>query len=176
MRPLDPAAPVIVVDLQTGMFDGVMSPPLHDAAGLTERVKTVLAWARREGRAIGFVQQNGPPGDQLEPGTPGWTIWPALERAADEPAFEKTQGNAFSNPVLVDWVAGQGAGEVVVVGAATNHCIAATVAGAMQLGLAVTVIADAHSTGGDTAAQIISEHNAAFASAGATLLSTSDLL
>lgn len=166
-------APIIVVDLQTGMFTG--SDPLHDAGGLTERVRDVLAWARREGRRIAFVQQNGPAGDQLEPGTPGWPIWPALGQAADEPTFGKTVTNSFSNAELIDWVKGQGAGDVVVIGAATNYCIAATVRGAMDLGLGVTVIADAHGTGGATAPAIIAEHNARFAAAGATLLTTDEL-
>lgn len=166
-------APVIVVDLQTGMFNGI--EPLHDADGLTGRVLYVLDWARRGGRRIAFVQQNGPAGDQLEPGAPGWPIWPALGQADDEPTFGKTVTNAFSNPALVDWVKGQGAGEVVVIGAATNHCIAATIAGAMSLGLRVTVVGDAHSTGGATAPDIIASHNEAFAAAGAAVVTTRDL-
>ncbi|MEO6014073.1 MAG: isochorismatase family protein [Devosia sp.] len=165
----------MVVDLQTGMFDGVASPPLFDADGLTTRVRTVLTWARRAGRAVAFVQQDGPPGDQLERGAPGWAILPALGQAADEPTFNKTVTNAFSNPELLDWVRAQGAGEVVVIGAATNHCIAATIAGAMDLGLQVTVIGDAHSTGGDTAAAIIRQNNVEFAAAGATVLTTDQL-
>ena len=39
-------APVIVVDLQTGMFDGRVAPPLHDAEGIVRRVRSILAWAR----------------------------------------------------------------------------------------------------------------------------------
>ncbi|RYE10579.1 MAG: isochorismatase family protein [Hyphomicrobiales bacterium] len=166
-------APIIVVDLQTGMFNGI--EPLHDADGLTERVRQVLAWARQEGRGIAFVQQNGPAGDQLEPGAPGWPIWPALEQADDEPTFGKTVTNAFSNPSLLNWVKGQSADDVVVIGAATNHCIAATVKGAQALGLGVTVIGDAHSTGGPTAPDIIAEHNDRFAQSGATVMTTRNL-
>jgi nicotinamidase-related amidase len=169
-------APVIVVDLQTGMFDGVVAPPLHDADGLVSRVRQILSWARGTGHEVAFIQQNSPPGDQLEPGQPGWFIWPALGKAEDEPAFDKTIDDAFSSPALRDWVKGHGAGEVIVIGAATSRCVAATVKGAMAEGLKVTVVSDAHSTGGrpDVPA-IIAEYNAAFAEAGATLLTTDEL-
>jgi nicotinamidase-related amidase len=168
------AAPIVIIDLQTGMFDGVVSPPVHDADGLVARVRSVMEWARRDGRKIAFVQQNSPPGDQLEPGTPGWQIWPALGRQ-EEPSFGKTVTNAFSNNDLVDWVSAQG-DEVILMGAATNHCIAASVGGAITLGLKVTIVADGHSTGGKTAASIIAEHNAAFAAAGATVVTSAALI
>jgi nicotinamidase-related amidase len=171
------AAPVIVVDLQTGMFDGVVAPPLHDADGLVTRVRRILSWARSTGHPVAFIQQNSPPGDQLEPGKPGWFIWPALGKAPDEPAFGKTVENAFSSTELREWVDGQGAGEVIVIGAATNHCVKSTVAGALEAGLKVTVVSDAHSTGGrDTAPGTIAAHNADFAAAGATILTTKELL
>lgn len=173
---MDPNAPVIVVDLQTGMFDGRVAPPLHDAEGLVARVRRILAWARETGHAVAFVQQNSPPGDQLAPGAEGWPIWPALGQAADEPTFGKTEENAFTSAGLRDWVKAQGGGEVIVIGAATSHCVAATVAGAMDEGLAVTVVSDAHSTGGRPSAPgIIAEHNAQFAAAGARLLTTEEM-
>lgn len=55
-------APVIVVDLQTGMFNGVVAPPLHDADGLVFRVRQILAWARGGGHKVAFIQQNSLPG------------------------------------------------------------------------------------------------------------------
>ncbi len=86
-RPADTAA-LIVIDLQSAMFDGTIDPPIHDPDGLT----------------------------------------------------------------------GQGTDEVVLLGAQTDECVAATVKGALELGLRVTVVSDAHSTwgiGGETAGQII---------------------
>ena len=169
-------APIIVIDLQTGMFDGIVAPPLYDADGLVSRVRAILAWARRTGRGIAFIQQNSEKGDQLEPGQPGWFIWPALGKAPDEPIFGKSIENAFSNPDLLGWVKGQGADDVIVIGAATNHCVASTVQGAMAAGLGVTVVSDAHSTGSSpSAVDIIAAHNAAFASTGARLVTTGEL-
>lgn len=174
----DANAPVIVIDLQTGMFDGVLEPPIDDAEGIALRTRAVLDWARRSGRPVAFVRHDGPGGDPLAPGEPGWPIWPALGQAPDEPTFSKSVGNAFSNPALGDWVDASGADGVILLGAQSNFCIAASVAGALAKGLGVTVVADAHSTTdseGETAADIIDRHNREFEAAGATLVTTAEL-
>ena len=180
MAELRPAhnAVVIVIDLQTGMLDGVAEPPLHDAEALVERAKAVIDWARRTRRKVAFVRHDGPAGDSLAPGAPGWPIWPALGQAEHEPTFSKSVGDAFSNVTLGRWVAEQGAREVVLLGAQTDECVAATVGGAIEAGLSVTVVRDAHSTvswTAETVPQIIERHNAAFAAAGVTLVTTESL-
>jgi nicotinamidase-related amidase len=71
-------AAVLVIDLQTGMFNGVLEPVIHDADQLTERTRAVLAWARQSGRPVAFVRHEGPAGDPLARGEPGWPVWPAL--------------------------------------------------------------------------------------------------
>lgn len=174
----DPNSVVIVVDLQTGMFDGALEPPIHEAGVIADRTRRVTDWARRTGRKVAFVRHDGPPGDPLAPGAPGWPVWPALGQGSNEPTFSKTVGDAFSNPTLGAWVDAEEAKAVILLGAQTDHCIAATVNGALARGLAVTVVGDAHSTlpcGGETAPQIIERHNRAFAAAGATVASTAEL-
>ena len=177
-RRLADAAPIIVIDLQTAMFDGAVEPPIHDSAGMLARVRAVMEWARRTRRPIAFVRHDGPAGDSLAPNSPGWPVWPALGQAEDEPTFAKNIGDAFSNAALGEWVAEQGADEVVLLGAQSDHCVAATVAGAIKAGFRVTVVSDAHSTwdfGGETAEAIIARHNAAFADAGVNLVTTQSL-
>jgi nicotinamidase-related amidase len=174
-----PTAPIVVIDLQTGMFDGLFETPLHDADGLVARVRAVIDWGRRTGRKVAFVQHDGGPADFLAPGKPGWAVWPALGQAHDEPTFNKTVGDAFSNRDFAAWVAAQGAGEVVLLGAQTDQCVAATVKGARAAGLAVTVVADAHSTwpyGGETAPQIIARYNDQFAAAEGVAVVTTQAL
>jgi nicotinamidase-related amidase len=177
-RRLADTAPVIVIDLQTGMFDGALEPPIHDSAGLVARVEAVIEWARRTGRKIAFIRHDGPEGDSLAPGSPGWPVWPALGQAKDEPTFAKSVGNAFSNATLAEWVANQGADEVVLLGAQTDQCVAASVTGAIEAGFRVTVVSDAHSTwdlAGETAEKIIARYNAAFTTAGVNLVTTQSL-
>ncbi len=171
-----PRAPVLVIDLQTGMFDGVFEPPISGAARLVANARAVIDWARRTGRPVAFVRHDGEPHDPLAPGKPGWPVWPALGQAKDEPTFSKSVGDAFSNPALSEWVGD--AGEVVLLGAQTDACVAATVKGALAKGLAVTVVSDAHGTwdyNGETADQIIERENAAFAAAGATVAPVASL-
>ena len=175
---IDPASVVIVVDLQTGMFDGVLEPPIHDAGVIAERTRRVTDWARRTGRKVAFVRHDGPPGDPLAPGRPGWPVWPELGQSADEPTFSKNVGDAFSNPALGDWVDGERASAVIVLGAQTDQCIAATVGGALARGLRVTVVGDAHSTvafGDETVPAIVARHNDQFRDAGAAVVSTEEL-
>ncbi len=173
-----PAGPVLVIDLQTGMFAPAGYPPIHNADVLTQRVREVTAWARQAGRPVAFIRHDGGAADELAPGKPGWAVWPALGQAADEPTFSKSVGDSFSQPALCDWVAGQGAQGVILLGAQTDQCVAATVRGALERGLTVTVVADAHSTwdfNGETADQIIARHNAAFAASGAVVVTTREI-
>jgi nicotinamidase-related amidase len=176
-RPADKAA-IIVIDLQTGLLDGVAEPPLHDADALIERARAVLDWARRTRRKVAFVRHDGPEGDSLAPGAPGWPIWPPLGQAEHEPTFSKSVADAFSNVLLGQWLADLGAEEVVLLGAQTDVCVAGTVTGAIEAGLLVTVVQDAHSTVSwteETAPQIIERHNAAFAAAGVYLVTAEAL-
>jgi nicotinamidase-related amidase len=138
----------------------------------------IIEWARGEKRKIAFVRHDGPPGDPLAPGEPGWPVWPAFAQAEDEPTFSKTVGNAFSNPALGRWIAEQNASEVILLGAQTDFCVAATLKGAMAAGLDVTVVSDAHSTldfPHENAKDIITWHNAAFAAAGAKMVTATSL-
>jgi nicotinamidase-related amidase len=171
-------APLLVIDLQTGMFDGLVDPVIHDADGIVSRVRTIMEWARSTGRKIAFIRHDGPGGDSLQPGAAGWPIWPALGQAEDEPTFSKSIGDAFSNAALGEWVEQQRASEVVLVGAQTDFCVAATIKGANKAGLKVTVVSDAHSTcdlADEAATEIIARHNAAFAAAGVNLVTTKSL-
>jgi nicotinamidase-related amidase len=172
-------APLVIVDLQTGMFDGAVEPPIHDSSAIAERARALMGWARRNKRPIAFIRHDGPEGDPLAPGEPGWPVWPELGQAENEPTFSKNVADAFSNPALARWVADQGADEIVLLGAQTDHCIAGTVKGAMNAGLKVTVVSDAHSTldtPQESAPKIIARHNAEFAKAGATLATTRSLI
>ncbi|OHV82286.1 isochorismatase family protein [Rhizobium sp. LCM 4573] len=168
-------APLIVIDLQTEMFDGVAEPPVHEADALAVRVRGLIDWARRGGRKVAFIRHDGPDGDPLAPGAPGWPVWPALGQGDDEPTFGKSVGDAFSNPDFARWVDDQQAGEVILVGAQSDFCVAATVKGAHARGLKVTVVSDAHSTVDqptEAAERIIARKNAEFEAAGVNLLST----
>jgi len=176
---MSPPTPVLVIDLQTGMFASPKFPAIHDADGLTARTRKVVGWAREAGHPVAFIRHDGEAGDELAPGAAGWPVWPALGQKDDEPTFSKSVGDAFSQPALVAWMRDTGAEGVILLGAQTDQCVAATVKGALERGLKVTVVGDAHSTWdfkGETAGQIIARHNALFAEAGAAVVDCETLV
>jgi nicotinamidase-related amidase len=172
-------APVLVIDLQTAMFQGHPAGVLVHASELAKKVRSILAWARTTGHPVCFVRHDAEEaGDPLVPGEPGWPVWPALGQLHNERTFSKSVGDAFSNPELLRWVNSTDAKEVIVMGAQTDYCIAATVKGALQRGLTVTVVSDAHSTvDSDTqsADEIIADHNRMFEQLGARLVGSGRL-
>jgi nicotinamidase-related amidase len=174
-----PGPALVVIDLQSAMLDGVQFPPLHDHEGLLARVGALLARARATGAPVAYVRHNGK-GDALTPGAPGWPIYPAIAPEPGEPIFDKTIGDAFPETRLADWLADVGADEVVLMGAQTDECVNATFQGAKARGLAIAVVADGHSTypnqAGESAAEIITRHNAAFAEAGARVVDAAQIL
>lgn len=170
--------PVIVIDLQTGMFDGRIEPVISGADRLVANTRAILAWARSQGRKIAFIRHDGPLGDPLAPDQPGWPVWPVLGQAADEPTFGKSVGDAFSNPALEEWVRGQGEQGVILLGAQTEFCVSATTRGALEKGLAVTLIGDTHGTwpsGGQSAEAIIEGCNRELAAHGAVIITAAKL-
>lgn len=170
--------PVLVIDLQTAMFDGVSIPPIHQADMLVAKTRAVLDWARRTGHPVAFIRHDAEAGDPLEAGQPGWPVWPALGQAADEPTFGKNVGDAFSNPKLEAWLSGHGAKRVILLGAQSDFCVSATSKGALAKGFAVILLGYAHSTwgaDGKTAQQIIEAANLELGAAGAEIVTVAKL-
>ena len=170
---------LIVIDLQTGMLDGVKEPPLDDHHRLIANAKTLIAWARERRAPVAFIRHDGAAGDSLAPGAPGWPVDPALGQKPEEPTFSKSVGDAFSRPELGAWLRQRDINNVILIGAQTDQCVQATVNGALRNHLGVTVAADAHGTWdwqGETAPQIIARHNALFVDAGAKVMTTAELV
>jgi nicotinamidase-related amidase len=169
---------VIVIDLQTAMMDGVAFGPIHDHERIIANTNRLTAWARARGQPVAYVRHDGQAGEHIARGAAGWPIYPAVAPLDGEPIFEKTVGDAFAETNLADWLREQGAKEVILLGAQTDECVAATCRGALGNGFSVTIAADAHSTvdwNGETAAQIIDRHNRMFAELGARVETTAAL-
>jgi nicotinamidase-related amidase len=161
---------VIIIDLQTCMFDGVAFGPLHDYERLVANANRLADWARGSGFPLAYVRHDGQPGEHIARGAAGWPIYPAVAPKDGEPIFEKSVGDSFSNPDLGAWLRERKVDDVILAGAQTDECINATCRGALANGFAVTIASDAHSTvgwNGETAAQIIDRHNKLFAELGA---------
>lgn len=103
------------------------------------------------------VQNDGPPGDPDEAGTPGWEL--LFEPAEDEIVVRKDQGDIFhSNPGLADRLRRRQVDRVVVAGMQSEFCIQATSRGALKEGFAVLLPRGAHTTyDGETSAADVAE-------------------
>jgi nicotinamidase-related amidase len=180
---ITPSAPntsaIIVIDLQTAMFDGKLFPPIHQADQLVDNVRKVVAWARETKQPVCFIRHDAEVGDPLAPGEPGWPVWPALGQREDEPTFSKNVRDSFTQPALIDWLAQHGIRKVILLGAQSDFCVTGTTEGGLERDLDVTVVKDAHSTwdvDGKTADEIITQRNESFAAAGARMLTSAELI
>ncbi len=167
-------AALLIVDAQLNMFE---PEPAHDAAKLLRRLVELVAAARCSGVPVVFVRNNGEEGQPDVPDSPGWHIHPTLPQLPGELVIDKWESDSFSVPELRDWADASGVDEVVVAGLQSEYCITATCEGAVDLGLNVTLVSNAHSTFDDElpAAVIVDATNDSLAST-ASLRSTRDVM
>jgi nicotinamidase-related amidase len=133
---------LVVVDAQVNQFD-----PAHPVAGadaLLERLLSLVARAREAGTPVVFIRDNGDPGNPHLPGTPGWHLHPSFDPTIEEPVFDKDDSDAFAGTPLDKDLRGRKVDHVVVVGVRSDHCVRATVLGALDHGYAVTLVSDGH--------------------------------
>src|SRR5262252_10413631 len=88
---------LIVVDMQVGLLAG---PPKHDLHGVIERTNLLAAWVRRRAGKVVWIQHRGAPGEDFEPGKPGWPLLPNLDRQSPDVVIEKTLNDAFAGTQL----------------------------------------------------------------------------
>lgn len=158
---------LLVVDVQADLVD----EPVHDRDRLLARIHGLVERARGAGAPVVWVQDD----DVAAPGSPGWDIHPALSPRADETRIRKSACDAFHETDLGATLGGLGVAHLVICGCKTEFCIDTTVRRAITLGYGVTLVGDAHSTGGCRAldaAQVIAHHNASLHGFGALVAGT----
>ena len=151
---------LLVVDIQQGLFAQAPRPPGIDA--VIANINQLASRARAAGDLVVFIQHEAA-GTPLSHGSPGWQLDPQLVAAATDHRIRKTTSAPYASSDLHQWLLEQGVAGVVVVGYATEFCVDSTVRWSASLGLAVTLVADAHTTHDKAhlgAAQIVAHHNA----------------
>ncbi len=153
---------LLLIDLQRGMFNSPLIPPVWAAAELRKRVRALLSRAREAGVPVVLVQHSGPTGHPLEEGTEGWELHPDFAPRGREPVLAKRTPDAFHGTELHEILQEEGVGSLAIAGIQTEFCVDTTCRRAFSLGYDVTLVEDAHSTW-DTehlrAPQIIEHHN-----------------
>lgn len=137
---------LLVIDVQAALVRPPAGPPLHDHQGLLERIGALLAAARAAGLPVVFVRHDGGEGDDLEAGTPGWDLHPALARRPDEPIVEKRHPDSFRDTDLGALLRQKGITRLVICGAQSDFCVDTTTRRAASEGFGVVLAADAHAT------------------------------
>ena len=132
---------LIVVDMQVGLLAG---PAKHDLRGVIGRINLLSASVRRRAGKVVWIQHRGATGDDFEPGKPGWSLLPDLDRQPSDVVIEKTLNDAFAGTELQTVLQRIGADRLLIVGWATDSCVDSTVRSAISRDHDVIVVADGH--------------------------------
>lgn len=130
---------LLIVDMQRVY----MEKRLHRKEDMLTAVGGALAAFRETGDPIVFIQHCG----ALSPrGTPGWEVYPGLDRRTGDLSVEKQHGDAFGGTGLASLLRERDVGEVLVCGLVSHGCVRATCLGGLSAGFRVTLLKDGHST------------------------------
>ncbi|WP_369142849.1 isochorismatase family protein [Streptomyces sp. R44] len=139
-----PVDALIVVDVQSAFVTGEGAVPA--AERLVERTTDLIARARRDGAFIAHLQNDGPPGAEDEPHTPGWELHHPVRPGPTEVVIRKPHDDGFEETALGLVLGEAGVRAVAVCGVMSEMCVQATARTALALGYRVVVPHDAHAT------------------------------
>ncbi|MFJ2226809.1 isochorismatase family protein [Streptomyces halstedii] len=151
----DPVEALVVVDVQTAFVTGESALP--EADRLVDRTADLIVRARRGGALVVHVQNDGPPGADDAPGTPGWGLHHPVRTGPTETVIRKTHDDGFQDTRLGALLAGAGVRSVAVCGLMSEMCVQATARTALAHGYRVVLPYDAHATHDVPAAPGVSE-------------------
>ncbi|WP_137991465.1 cysteine hydrolase family protein [Streptomyces vilmorinianum] len=139
-----PVEALLVVDVQSAFVSGEGSVP--EADRLVDRTADLIARARRSGALVVHVQNDGPPGSDCEPHTPGWELHHPVEPGPTETLIRKRRDDSFEGTPLKGLLTDAGVRAVAVCGMMSEMCVQATARTALELGYRVVLPYDAHAT------------------------------
>ncbi|WNI22474.1 isochorismatase family protein [Streptomyces sp. ITFR-16] len=150
-----PAQALLVVDVQKAGVTGDRAVP--GAAVLLERTADLLARARAAGALVVHLQNDGEPGADDAPHTPGWALHLPVQAGPAECVIRKTWDDGFQETALGEVLTEAGVGPLAVCGLMSEMCVQATARTALARGHRVVLPYDAHATHDVPAAPGISE-------------------
>jgi nicotinamidase-related amidase len=139
-----PADALIVLDMQTAFVAGPDAVPAADQ--LLERVGELLERAREAGAVVIHLQNDGPPGADDEPETPGWELYLPVKTGAREHVIRKPRDDGFDGTALGEILVAAGVRSLAICGVMSEMCVAATARTALARGYHVVLPHDAHAT------------------------------
>ena len=139
-----PVDALVLVDLQTAFVSGPGAVP--GAAVLLDRTSDLLDRARAAGALVVHLQNDGPPGADDEPGTPGWELYLPLKPGPREHVIRKPRDDGFDATPLGEILVSAGVRSLAICGVMSEMCVHATSKTALARGYRVVLPYDAHAT------------------------------
>ncbi|WP_432065877.1 cysteine hydrolase family protein [Streptomyces sp. C10-9-1] len=150
-----PVQALLVVDVQRAFVAG--DGAVADAEGLLARTAGLIARARASGALLVHLQNDGPPGAEDEPGTPGWELHHTVVPGPDETVVRKEEDDGFEGTSLERLLEDRGVTALAVCGLMSEMCVRATARAALSREYRVVLPHDAHATHDIPAAPGIAE-------------------
>ena len=144
---LDPAAALIIIDLQKGI---VAIPPAHLAAEIVDRSAQLARAFRERGLPVVLVNVTAPAPGRTDTVRPkfafpeDWTeLVPELEQQPSDHAVSKQRVGAFIGTSLDEILRSRGVTQVFLTGVATGSGVESTARSAYDYGYNVVFVVDA---------------------------------
>jgi nicotinamidase-related amidase len=129
---------LMVIDVQNGVVDYAKNRNV-----IVGRIKDLVDRAREAKVDVIWVQHSE---DDMQLDSDLWQIVPELKPSKDERIVHKLWRSSFEETDLEDILEELKIDHLVVTGAQTNYCVRHTIHAAIERGLDVTLISDAHTT------------------------------
>ena len=151
---------LVIIDVQRALFEPEPRP--HDADAVLAHIRTLARRARAASVPVVWLQHERAT-HALAHGSAGWALPAVVQAEPGDHFVRKTTADAFLRTGLADWLAARDIRHLVVCGYATEFCVDTSTRRAAGLGLAVTLVADGHTTHDKrhaSGAMIRAHHNA----------------
>ncbi|MFW5499448.1 MULTISPECIES: cysteine hydrolase family protein [unclassified Maridesulfovibrio] len=149
---------LLVIDMQKALF---AAGHRYDAAGVINRINSLIAKARDNKLPIIFVRHNSED-DGLRLNSDGWQVLDELDFRPGDLTVEKSNCDSFCQTELSKMLDEMNINELIITGCCTDFCIDTTVRQAASMNFKVLVASDAHTTASKPyldAETIIKHHN-----------------
>ena len=128
----------MVIDVQNGVLDFA-----RNRNEIVARISTLVERARMSKTDVIWVQHSE---DDMPIDSEYWQIVPELKPAAGERIIHKLWRSSFEETDLEDVLEELKIGHLIVTGAQSNYCVRHTIHAAIERGIDITLIEDAHTT------------------------------
>ena len=129
---------LLVIDVQNGVVDYA-----RNRNATVKLISDLVVTARSAGTDVIWVQHSE---DDMPIDSEYWQIVPELKPLKDEKVIHKLWRSAFEETELEEVLEELNVDHLIVTGAQTNYCVRHTIHAAIERGLDVTLVEDAHTT------------------------------